>query len=978
MSVVSERWRRVEALCQATLDRDAADRDAFLASACAGDEALRREVDALMAHAPTADRFLAAPIGAVAARVFTVDAERPLAGCRLASYIIGECVGAGGMGEVYRARDTRLGRDVAIKRLSPMVTADRERLARFEREARVLAALNHPNVGAIYGIEDLDGEPALVLEWVAGETLAARVARGPIAPIDAWPIARQIALALEAAHEKGIVHRDLKPSNIKILPDGTVKVLDFGLAKAIGEAESDGLSPPMPTPAAETHSGLLVGTAAYMSPEQARALRVDKRTDVWAFGCVLYEMLTARMAFDGETASDRLAAVLDRSPDWTALPATVPEIVLRLLRRCLEKDPKRRVHDIADARIEIEDASQAPPWSAAPERLSPSRFIARIRWAIVTIVGIALAVAVARVFMPWARPIRPATRFIVQAPPTASIVTGAFDVSPDGSEIVYVGVDRSVARGTTRLFLRRLDQFDATPLAGTEGADSPAFSPDSEWVAFVAGDKLQKISVRTNAAPIVLCPVCDVRGGFTWPTDAAIFFANEGQGLQRVSAEGGQPTAVTTVREPEVDHHTARLLPDGDTLLFAIRERSGGSFHPGVREPVMMQYSPATQQLKIAVQSLATGQRRVLISQGFDPHYLASGHIVYASGDAVLAVPFDVGRLEVSGRPVTLVEHVATVPQSGYGGFRLSTNGTLVFEPAHSTSSRTLTWVSRSGVETPLPIAPRSFTTPRLSPDGKQVAFAVAEGARQDIWIYTFATDALVRATREGINLAPMWTRDGRRLTYASNRGGTHHLMWQPSDGSGAPETLLTGRDMLWPNSWTPDNRALVYVDAPPTDDHRIFTLHLDPGRPPRPELYAPRREWTPNLSPDDRWLAFSSAETGRTEIYVEDFPASRAHHQISIDGGREAVWSRDGRELFYRNGPRVFAVRVDTIRGFSAGKPVPLFQGPYVRNVLDYDVASDGRFLMIRPGDEEMAPPDLHVVMNWVDELVRRVPPAK
>jgi len=975
VSIVSDRWPRVAAICGAALEQPPAARDQFVAEACGDDDGLRREVDALLAHAQTADRFLDAPVAAVAAHVFA-EGHRLLSGRRFASYAIGDCVGAGGMGEVYRARDTRLARDVALKLLFPSLTADRARRARFELEARVLAALNHPNIGAIYGIEDLDGAPALVLEWVGGETLAARLARGPIPCVDALRIAAQIALALEAAHEKGIVHRDLKPGNIKILPDGTVKVLDFGLAKAVGDAELD-LSPTL-APTSGTASGLLAGTAAYMSPEQARAQPVDKRTDIWAFGCVLYEMLTARLAFDGESASDRLAAVFDRSPDWKRLPATVPEIVRRLLRRCLDKDPKRRVHDIADARIEIEDALNGPS-SLAPAPKSLLRSTAsRIRWAIATTILLAGALTGARVFAP--ATLRPAslTRFVVQAPLPASMVTGAFDVSPDGSAIVYVGVDRTGGRNATRLFLRRLDQFDATPLAGTGGADSPFFSPDSEWVGFVAGDKLHKINVRTIAAPIVLCSVGDAAGGFTWPTDAAIFFANEGQGLQRVSAEGGQPTMVTTVREPEVDHHTARLLPDGETLLLAIREGSGGPFHPGVREPVMMQFSPATQQFTIAVQSLATGRRKVLISQGFDPHYVASGHIVYASGDAVLAVPFDAGRLEVTGHSVTLVEHVATVPQNGYGGFRLSTNGTFVFEPAPSTSSRTLTWVGRSGAETPIPISPRSFTTPRLSPDGKQVAFAVAEGDRQDIWIYAFATDTLTRATRDGINLAPMWTRDGQRLTYASNRGGTQHVMWQPADGSGAAESLLTGRNMLWPNSWTPDDRALLYVDAPPNDDHRIFVLHLDGEGPPRAEQYAERREWAPNLSPDGQWLAFTSGETGRAEISVEDFPGAREHHQISVEGGREAIWSHDGRELFYRNGPRVFAVPVDTRHGFSAGKPVMLFQGPFVRNVLDYDVAPDGRLLMIRPGVEELAPPDLHVVLNWVDELKRRVPSPK
>jgi serine/threonine protein kinase/Tol biopolymer transport system component len=999
-----DRWQRIERLCSEALDRRGADRDAFLSSACGSDDELRREVEALLAHEQTAERFLSSPVAAIAAGVLG-DAPATLIGQRIGAYEIMGQIGAGGMGVVYRARDAKLGRDVAIKVLPSSVSGDRERLARFEREARILAALNHPYIGAIYGVEDLDGVPALVLEWVGGETLDARLQRlrlrssglraagtlGLAVP-EALTIARQIAEALEAAHEKGIVHRDLKPGNIKITPDGIVKVLDFGLAKmSRGHAErepgaGDGPSGTDAGPESaafagnETANGMLLGTAAYMSPEQARGLSVDKRTDVWAFGCILYEMLTGRAAFGGETVSDRLTAILERSPDWAALPSTTPAGVIRLLHRCLEKDPRRRLHDIADARIEIEDALNAAPSTPSPQG-SPSRPAAPwIRWASAATVLAALAVGAARVFAPTspaAIAMRPMTRFVVQAPMALSMLTGAFDISPDGSQIVYVAADRTIARGPTRLFLRRIDQFDATALPGTEGADVPFFSPDGQWVAFVAGDKLHKINVRTIAAPIVLCPAGDARGGFTWPADAAIFFANAGQGLQRVSAEGGQPSVVTTLGDAEVDHHTARLLPDGETLLFAIREGSGGPLRL-LRESVL-HYSPAMQQLKIVVQSLVTGQRKVLVSPGFDPHYSASGHIVYASGDAILAVPFDVRRLEVTGRPVTLVQPVATVPQTGYGGFRLSKNGTLVFEPARSTAARTLTWVSRSGVETPVPISPRAFTTPRISPDGQQLAFAVAEGDRQDIWIYNLATDTITRATRDAINLAPIWTRDGKRLTYESNRGGIEHVMWQPADGTGTPETLLTGHNMLWPNSWTSDNRALVYVDAPATDDHRIFTLRLDAsGRPLPPQLHAPRKEWLSFLSPDDRWLAFTSAETGRAEIYVEDFPASREHHQITIEGGTEALWSRDGRELFYRRGGAVFGVPIDTHHGFSAGKPAVLFQGTYVRNVLDYDVAPDGRFLMMKPSDAELAPPELHVVLNWIDELTRRVPAAQ
>jgi Tol biopolymer transport system component len=974
----SGRWRRIETLCAQALEQPPADRDAFLASACGSDDDLRREVATLLAHEPAAEHFLAQSVGAVAAGVLGVAARQLSVGGRVGPYDIVGHLGAGGMGEVYRARDAKLGREVAIKVLPRAMSGDRDRLARFEREARVLASLNHPHIGAIYGIEECDGQPALILELVDGETLAGMLQRRAgrrLAVADALGIARQIAEALEAAHDKGIVHRDLKPANIKIGAGGAVKVLDFGIAKPLAATIGPDVSPP--SSVGDTQTGVLLGTAAYMSPEQARGLAVDARTDVWAFGCVLYEMLTGRVTFDGATASDCLAAILERPPDWRALPVDLPPSIARLLHRCLEKDPRRRLHAIADARLEIDDALSVPP--GAPAQPTSRRIAPRLtRLTIVLVAIAAVAVGWRLSFTASVAARRPVARFVVQGTPAAPIRTGAFDVSPDGSAIVYVGIDRAPASSTGRLFLRRIDQFDATALPGSEGADLPFFSPDGQWVAYVAGDVLHKLNVRTMAAPVVLCPVGDVRGGFTWPTDAWIYFANAGQGLQRVSAEGGQPMPVTALTDGDLDHHTARLLPDGDTLLFAVREAAGGPMRPNVREPVTS-YSPATQQFKIVAQSQSTRRRKTLIAAGFDPHYVKSGHIVYASDDAILAVPFDVRGLEVVGAPVTLVEHVATVPQNGNGGFRLSDTGSLLFEPAQSTARRMLTWVTRSGAETLLPIAPRSFTTPRLSPDGRRLAFAVAEGARQDIWVYNVASEVLTRATRDGVNLAPMWTRDGARLTYASNRGGVEYMIWQPSDGTGVPETLMTGRNMLWPNSWTAGNRALVYVDAPATDDYRIFTLALDSaGRPLPPQLHAPRKEWLSFLSPDDRWIALTSSETGRSEVYVEDYPSGREHHQVSADGGSKALWSRDGRELFYRRGDAVFAVPIDTRHGFIAGKPLLLFRGRFVSNVIDYDVAPDGRFLMMKPDEDELAPPALHVVLNWADELATRVVPSK
>jgi eukaryotic-like serine/threonine-protein kinase len=953
-------WDRVKEVLQGALDRPAHERAAWLHEICGEDRALQAEVESLLTAHDEAGSFAERPaVELLGQLTVEMDISGSIGrlmhpGYRLGAYEILSLLGAGGMGEVYRARDTQLGRDVAIKVLPAAFVADRERLARFEREARLLAALNHPHIGAIYGIEQIDGVRALVLELVEGATLADRITRGAMPVADALPIARQIAEALEAAHEKGIVHRDLKPANIKIAPGGIVKVLDFGLAK-MADSHGPDLSQSPTVTISGAHDGVLLGTVAYMSPEQARGQAVDKRADIWAFGCVLYEMLTGRPAFPGETVSDHIAAILEREPDWQALAATTPSAVQRLLRRCLEKDPKRRLHDIADARIEIDDAGTGTAPSATMLPIASSRRSGQLAWSFGALAAFTSALAgwTAWRLVPSSASSadRPLTRFIVQ-PPAAAPMVGESDISPDGSQLVYVGRQG----GVHRLYLRRLDQFDVASLAGTEGASAPFFSSDGQWIGFEAGGKLKKISVTTSASPVVLCDAPNLVNA-TWSPNGTILFASDDHAVQRVSAEGGQPSTVTTLDRNEVDHHSPELLPGGQAVLFTIHQ--------------------AEERFSIAVQS-PSGQRKVIIDSGFNGRYSSSGHIVYARSSAILAVPFDLNRLAVTGAPVTLVEDVATVPRNGYGGFHLSRNGSLAFQPEPSLAGRVLTWVTRSGTETPLPIPPRSFMTPRVSTDGKTVAFAVADRERRDVWTYELATDKLARVTREGDNAAPLWTPDGRRLTYTSRRGDVQHLFWQPADGSGIPESLLTSRNRLWPNVWTGDNRTLIYVEDPPSDDFQIFVLRRDGEWRSQRLTHGPGANGFPNLSRDGRWLAFMSDETGRNEVYVDAFPALDSHYQVTVEGGREPVFSRDGRDLFYRSGSRMFAVPVDAGRTFSAGKPVRLFEGPFVREVLDYDVAPDGRFLMIRPSEEEQAPAHLNVVLNWVDELVRRVPSGK
>jgi len=890
------------------------------------------------------------------------------AGARLGPYEILSALGAGGMGEVYRARDTKLNRDVAIKVLLPAVANDPDRLARFSREAQVLASLNHPNIAAIYGIEDGVDVRALVMELVEGEDLSQRIARGAVPLDEALPIARQIAEALEAAHAHGIIHRDLKPANIKVRSDGTVKVLDFGLATAIETGSglgAPGSADAMNSPTLSIHAteaGVILGTAAYMSPEQAAGKAVDKRSDLWAFGVVLFEMLTGRQVFKGETVSHLIAAVLKDEPDWAALPLETPASIRTLLRRCLEKDRKRRLDSAATVRLEIDDAMRPASVEATRSSMRRPRWIQALPW------GIAVLAVAAAIAWRWSDGAAvtssgPLSRFAVQSPP-ASRMLGRFELSGDGSQIAYAAVER----GVTRLFVRRLDQFEAAALPGSEGGAAPIFSPDGKWLAFVVGNKLQKIDLTAVATPVVLGTVTRPIG-FSWATADTILYGEFQSGVSSVSAEGGAPRAVTILSDnpEEVDHHNPVMLPGSQAVLFTVHE--------------------GKEQFSIAVQSLASGQRKVLIESGFDARYSATGHLVYASGHALLAVPFDLQRLEVTGAPVTLVEHVATTALTGIGGFRLSANGSLVYQPEQSIAGRVLAWVNRSGTETPLPIPPRGFSHPRVSPDGKRLAFAAADGERNDIWIYELATDRLSRVTLDGTNLLPAWTADGQRLTYASVRGRTQHLIWQPIDGSGPAESLVSGTNTLEPGAWTPGNEAFVYMDSPPNGLSQL--LFLSPGGTTRPQPAVRKNEATrgnrsPSLSPDGRWLAYTSNETGRTEIYVESFPASGSRHLVSMEGGDEPLWGRDGRELFFRRATSLFAVPVRAAAKFSAGKPVRLFDADVANaaagfaGALNYDVAPDGRFLMVKPSEEEQALPHLNVVLNWAHELSRRVPVSK
>jgi hypothetical protein len=946
-------WTDLEALFHEALERAPAERAAFLAERCAGRPDLRAEVEALLRAHEGAVGALEVPSVAPESRLQPGD--------RVGPYTVTGELGAGGMGEVYRARDAKLGRDVAIKILPRIFTSDPERLARFEREARMLASLSHPHIGAIYGLEESDNIRALVLELVEGPTVADRLAKGPLPVTEALGIATQIADALEAAHDKGIIHRDLKPANIKITSAGVVKVLDFGLAKAAVGSEAGVTQSPTVTVGA-TREGAIFGTAAYMSPEQARGKAVDKRTDIWAFGCVLYELLTGKDAFRGETVSDTIAAVLEREPDWQVLPPETPAKIRDLLRRCLQKDCQHRLRDIGDARIEVEEALAAP---AMTEPSAAAKGIG-LRWQGALLWGLSfLLLAVVTGLAIWnlkPTPPRPVSRFTITLPPEqqlAGLENGpAVALSPDGTQLAYAARQGA----TQQLYLRAMDGLEAKPIPGTEGVVNPFFSPDGQWVGFFAGGKLKKVSVSGGTA-LTLGDAPSPHGA-SWGNHGMIAFAPENVSvLQQVPDVGGVRQPLTRFEKGEVLQRWPEFLPGGKAVLFAAGTNA-------------LNFSNA----QVAVQSVGTGQRRNLIQGATHPLYAPPGHLVYAQGGSLMAVPFDPQRLTATGVAVPVVEGVLQSPVSGAAQYSFSATGSLVYVPGgvQSAPSR-LAWVSRNGAEQPLAAPAHAYRGPRLSPDGRRVAVSIVEQETQ-MWLYDLARDTLTRFTFEGhANYSLAWTPDGKRIALNSNKEGPLNLFWQLADGSGSLERLTTNENTHAPVSWSPDGQLLAFFEVNPTTGYDIWVLRLG-DRKAQPFLRTPFNESVPQFSPDGRWLAYLSDESGRYEIYVQPYPGPGAKWQISTEGGTEPLWNRSGRELFYRNGDKMMAVDIATQPGFTAGKPRMLFEGQYLPTPAtfpNYDVAPDGqRFLMLKPSEQTAsAPTQINVVLNWTEELKRLVP---
>jgi hypothetical protein len=867
-------------------------------------------------------------------------------GTRLGVYDITAPIGEGGMGQVYRATDAKLKRQVAIKVLPPSLAVDADRLARFQREAEVLAALNHPNIAAIYGLEDSGGTTALVMELVDGDDLSQRIARGAMPLDEAVPIAKQIAEALEAAHEQGIIHRDLKPANIKVRGDGMVKVLDFGLARAMepasGSSSNLSMSPTMMTPAM-TQMGMILGTAAYMAPEQAKGKSVDKRADIWAFGVVLYEMLTGERLFAGDSVPETLGLIFSREPDLTRLPPATPARVRTLIARCLAKDPRKRLRDIGDARLDLETAREAPALAAPTAVRSVWR---ALPW------GIAAAAVLLAGWAFWGRPVAgttglPVTHLEIGLPP--DVEPGAPSargpaITSDGRTVAMI----AVSEGVRRAFVRRLDRPDAIALPGG-GANGIVFSPDSVSVAVVAtSGVITRISLVDQQRKD-LTSGADVTAGIAW-SNAGIVFGREG-GLWIISPDGGSARALTVLdaARHEVAHDGPLVLPGEHHVLFASQTNELGAE-------------------RIESVPIDGGPRTVVVERATTPIWSPTGHLLFARDGALLAVAFDAATGRPRGEAVPIlpsgvVERLA----SGQLALALSATGTLLFAPVGFTDARVVT-VSRDGGALPLDLPSNRYSNPRIAPDGRRLLVEVGGSVIEAL---DFARGTRARLTAAAMSVFfSTWTADGTRVVF--RRFGVP--FWAAADGSGAsgPVPRATMRD--YPSSPGPDPDSVIALHISPETSGDVFLMSMSGAFEPKPLVVTPAYDGGAQLSPDGRWLLYQSDASGQSEIYVRRYPALDRQWQVSEGGGVQGRWSRDNREIYYRGGGRIFAVSLAASGGEPVfGKPTALFRDDYDfgggASIANYDVTPDGRFIMIRRGANGGK---LHLVANWTEELKR------
>jgi eukaryotic-like serine/threonine-protein kinase len=972
----AKRWNEIEKIFNAALEHEPANREAFLKEVCAEDESLRAEVESLLANDEQAGSLLKVPAMEVVARELATDSatllSTSLIGKAVSHYHIVERLGKGGMGEVYQAKDQRLGRNVAIKVLPEEFAKDANRVLRFQREAKLLASLNHPNIAAIYGLEEFDGTKFLVLELVDGETLAEQLKRAPIAVEEALKLALQIAEALESAHEKGVIHRDLKPANIKITPAGKVKVLDFGLAKAFaGEQAGMNLSNSPTARDAATQQGVILGTAAYMSPEQALGKIVDKRADIWAFGCVLYEMLTGRRIWTGITMMAIIAEALAKDPDFSSLPPNIHPDIQKLLSRCLQKDPMERFRDIGDVRAEIK-RFLADPKGALVRPVTTAESRTRLRtmlpWLAVAIV-LSLIVGGAVVWKLKPPEPRQIMRYYYELPEGQELSrpeVPCIALSPDGKQFAY-----STPKG---LYISSVNDLSARVIVGTEeNSQQPFFSPDSKWIAYfsVADHKLKKISIN-GGAPISLCDVLQLAGA-NWYEDNTIVYGQSPGDIMQISVKGGAPQSL--VKSKGNFLYFPQILPNGKSVLYT--STTGGT------------------DSKIRVQSLKSGESKELFA-GVWAQYLPTGHIAYglAHNNNLFVVPFDINKLEVTGGAVPIVQDILQIA--------VANAGTLIYLPgsaiAVENNQRILVWVDRKGKEEPFLMQPNFYKYPNISPDGTKVAITDYGERIHNIWVWDLIRKTLTKLTCEGKdNICPVWTPDGKRIAFFSfghgSDGKASGVYWKPADGTGQDEQLSSIPDrLLFPYCWSSDGKKLVGAELTAAMDiSHIGMLSMEGDHAQKTLVQKVPSEGSPKISLDGRWMAYMSGESGHAEVYVRPFPeVDKARYQISTSGGSSPLWSPDGRELFYRNGDAVMGVSVKTEPSFDiVGMPQVLFRGAFVGPDMGegtpWDISPNSkRFLMIKrlpatTGDTTHATaaprPKINIVLNWFEELKQNVP---
>jgi serine/threonine protein kinase len=953
-----ERWEQVGKLYQAALALPPAERETFLDHACGDDTGMRREVVSLLAAEDGAGSFLAAGAMNDAAKMLAGDKSLSLVGKRLNHYQMLSLLGAGGMGEVYLAEDTRLKRKVALKLLPTELTANQDRLRRFEQEARAASALNHPNIITIHEIGESRRWHYLVTELIDGETLRKRLKQGGIELAAALEIARQVASALNAAHQAGIVHRDIKPENIMLRRDGLVKVLDFGLAK-LTESSTSGLSSNAPTRAqVNTETGMVMGTARYMSPEQARGQKVDARTDIFSFGVVFYEMITGCAPFEGETASDVVAAILKSEPPPLANGAhEVPGELEHIISRALRKDPERRYQVVKDLLLDLEDLKQRPTEVSVPAR----RPLAHLAWIAATALLLVATLALAIAYFQRAPVEVRAVRSSILPPEKSSFDTNTdfLSISPDGRRLTFVA---TTAEGKSLLWVRSLDALSAQPLTGTEDASFPFWSPDSRFLGFFADGKLKRIEAA-GGPTLTLADAPLARGG-TWNRDDVIIFAPAAAGaLQRVSASGGSSSAVTQLDSARsgTSHRWPCFLPDGQHFLYLSREATVSG----------------SETAAVYVTSLGSNESKLLLRVSSNVAY-AQGYLLFLREGKLMAQAFDTKRLEMAGDAFPIAEGVQSVPAMARGVFAVSENGALVYLTGSVSSSSQIVWFDRSGKQLSVLSDPAIYYYPQLSRDGKRVALTIVDprNGNADVWIYEVVRGLKTRFTTDPADeQSPAWSPDGSRIVFASNREGHFDLYQKAASGVGSDELLLESNLDKNPTSFSPDGRFLLYLVVDPKTKADLWLLPLTGDRRPFPFLQTEFNEFNGQFSPDSRWIAYTSDESGRNEIYVMPFPGPGGKRQISTSGGSHPKWRSSGREIFYLAPDNKLMAAEVSGQGatLEVGAVRSLFEvRPYFEVGSVYDLTSDGQRFLINTMVEQKASGPITLVLNWTADLKR------